>query len=219
MSTYFVTGSGTDIGKTFVTAGIVRAVRQSGRVVHALKPVMSGYAPANAAASDAGILLAALGQQVNEAKVAAISPWRYAAPISPDMAAAREGQAIEFDELLGFCRAASAGEGLVLIEGAGGVMAPLDDTHTMRDWAAALRLPALLVAGTYLGAISHTLSAAAALREAGVKIAMIVLSESAVSPVPPEETAAAVARFLPGIAVKIVPRGGLDAFDALAALL
>lgn len=221
MQAAFVTATGTDIGKTYVTAGIIRAMRGQGRPAGGIKPVMSGYDGAAPEASDAGILLAAMGKPVNAATVAAIAPWRYAAPLSPDMAAAREGRALSLADLLAFCRAAIAeAPGLMLVEGVGGAMAPLDATHTVREWIEALDLPALLVTGSYLGAISHTLTAAEALLRRRGRIAAIVLSESGHSPVPPEETAAGIGRFFPGIAVHVIPRhAGPLPFIRLAALI
>jgi hypothetical protein len=73
MKAAFVTATGTDIGKTYVTAGIIRAMREQGRPASAIKPVMSGYDPGRPEASDAGILLAAMGKPVNAETVAAMS--------------------------------------------------------------------------------------------------------------------------------------------------
>jgi dethiobiotin synthetase len=211
MDRYFVTATGTDIGKTFVTAGLIRACGAK-----AIKPIMSGFDEAAPEASDAGALLSAMGREITPEAIAAISPWRYAAPLSPDMAAAREGASINFEALLAFCRVADA----ALVEGVGGVMVPLNGKETVREWIAALKIPAILVAGTYLGTISHILTAAHALAAAGILIATIVLNESEISPVPPPETAATIGRFLPGIPIHIIPRGGSDeAFAALAAFL
>ncbi len=217
MSACFVTGTGTGIGKTFVTAGLLHALPGA----RAIKPVISGYHPAQAAGSDSGILLAAMGRPITPETIAAISPWRFAAPLSPDTAAAREGRQIAFSEVLSFCHTIMrTAPGPLLIEGAGGAMVPLDDQHTMRDWIAALKIPALLVAGTYLGTISHVLATAEALANKGINIAAIVLSESEVSPMPPEETAATLSRFLPATPVLIIPRqGNPAAFQKLAALI
>jgi len=206
MRTLFVTATGTDVGKTYVTAGIIRAMRERGLPASAIKPVMSGYDPAMPWNSDAAILLDAMGKPVNAETVAAISPWRYAAPLSPDMAAARESRTLSLRDILKFCRAAiRAAPGMVLVEGVGGAMAPLEATVTVRDWIGNLKLPVLLVTGSYLGTISHTLTTAEALLRRG-EIAAIVMSESEISPAPPEETAAAIRRFLPGIALHIIPR-------------
>jgi dethiobiotin synthetase len=92
MRSYFVTATGTDIGKTYITAGILRAARAAGRPVSAIKPVLSGYSPEFAAGSDPAVLLAAMGKRVTQHNIAAISPWRFTAPLSPDMAAARENR-------------------------------------------------------------------------------------------------------------------------------
>ncbi len=104
MSAVFVTATGTDIGKTFVTAGLIGHLRGQGRAVDAFKPVVSGFAMATAAASDPGQLLAALGEAVTAEAIARLSPWRYEAALSPDMAAAREGQVLPYGEILAACR-------------------------------------------------------------------------------------------------------------------
>ena len=204
MSALFVTGTGTGVGKTLVAAALCRQFREAGRPVHALKPVMSGYDPAAPGESDAGVLLASLGREATAAAVAAIAPWRFAAPLSPDMAAAREGRRLALAEIVAFCRAAEGDP--LLIEGVGGVMVPLDDRHTVADWMAALDAPALVVAGSYLGTISHTLTALAALRGRGIRVAGLAISESPVSPVPPAETVAVIARHAGPLPVAILPR-------------
>ena len=204
MSTLFVTATGTEIGKTLVTAALCHELRAAGRPVRTLKPVLSGYDPATLAESDPGVLLASLGEAVTEAAVAAITPWRFAAPLSPDMAAAREGRRLDLAEIVAWCRAA-AGDPL-LIEGLGGAMVPLDDEHTVLDWIAALGAPALVVAGSYLGTISHTLTTLAAIRGRGVPVAGLVISESPESPVPPAETAETIARHAGPLPIRVVPR-------------
>ena len=222
MLTLFVTASGTDIGKTFVACGLTRAFRSAGRGVAVLKPVMSGFDPDDLASSDAGRLIAATGAAVTPESVDAIAPWRFAEPISPDMAAARSGRAIDFDALLQFCREARGrAPDILLIEGVGGVMAPVGPRRTVLDWADALGHPVLLVVGTYLGAISHALTAAAVVRDRAIPIASVVLSESVDNPVPPAETGAALARHLPGAVIATVRRGAGAAADlaSLAASL
>jgi len=136
----------------------------------------------------------------------AISPWRFAAPLSPDMAAARENRTIPFVTLVDFCRTPNAAD-VTLIESIGGVMVPLDDRHTVLDWLVALDAPALLVVGSYLGALSHSLTAVTALQARGARLAGIVVCESVEQPVPAEETAAALARFVRPAAVRVLPRG------------
>ncbi len=210
MATWFVTGTGTDVGKTYVTAALATALRAAGRSVRALKPVASGFDPAAPEASDTGQLLRAGGLPLDAAGIAATSPWRFAAPLSPDMAAAREARRIDFDALVAFCRT-PAGADVTLIEGIGGVMVPLDEHRTVLDWIEALSVPVLLVAGSYLGTLSHTLTAAGMLATRGVRLAEVVISESAEQPVPSAETVAALRRFLGAVPVSVLARRELVA--------
>lgn len=192
MNGYFITATGTGTGKTFCTAGLLRA----NPALRAIKPLLSGYDQADALTSDSGELLAAMNLDVNEANISAITPWRFARPLSPDMAAIREGKTIQYDELLAFCRAELA-KGKTLIEGAGGAAVPLTPAKMTADWIFDLDLPVLLVSGTYLGSISHCITTAEFLLRRGIKITAILLNESKEAPVPTEETAAALAHYLP----------------------
>lgn len=207
MSRYFVTATGTELGKTFTSAALLRGAKAAGHSVAALKPVASGIDDDNLIDSDPAVLLAAQDIRCDWAAVERICPWHFRAPLSPDMAAAREGRSVPFADLLRFCRATLDGPAqFALVEGVGGIMAPIDARHTVLDWVAALEIPALLVAGTYLGTISHTLTALAVLAGRGVPVAGLILSESSDSPVPPAETAAAIARFAPDVTILHVPR-------------
>ena len=118
------------------------------------------------------------GARPTREEIDRISPWRFAAPLSPDLAAAAEGRSIDFKALVEFSRDAAYGRGTVFIEGVGGIMVPLDATHTVLDWMSALRIPVLLVAGSYLGTISHTLTALHVLAHRNLDIAGVVVSES-----------------------------------------
>ncbi len=226
MTAFFITATGTDIGKTFVAAGLIRAFKQRGLDVQGLKPIASGYDPKTAAASDPGMLLAAMGEPVTEDNVARITPWRFAAPLSPDIAAARENRSIDFAALMAFSRKAIAADtGALLIEGVGGVMVPLGVPRTTLDWMLALNIPVVLVGGSYLGAISHTLSAVDVITRRNLRIAAIVVNESAGSTVALDETAAAITRYTstsPSTIAPIVtiPRDADGkAFEKLAATL
>jgi len=207
VAAYFVTSTGTDIGKTFVTAGLIRYLRESNQPVAALKPVVSGYDSSVVETSDPAVLLTALGRPVTANEIARIAPWRFRAPLSPDLAAAREGRNIDFDQLIAFSRAAiDATTGLLFIEGVGGIMVPVDSRRTVLDWMAALQVPLLLVVGGYLGTISHTLTALDVLAQRKLTIAAIIVSESARDAVELEETVASIARFADGVEVVGLPR-------------
>lgn len=202
----FITGAGTEIGKTLVGCALAHQLRRRGEQVRVLKPVISGLDEAPQEDSDTGLLLTANGQPVTGQTIAAASPWRFGPPISPNMAATRAGRPIDPDAVIAFCRQHVAGDGITLIEGVGGIMAPITDTVTVLDWIAALGLPALVVTGSYLGAISHTLTAVAVLEGRGLDCAGVVVSESEHLPVPLTETVACIAGLLPGRKVMALPR-------------
>lgn len=218
---FFVTATGTDIGKTYVSAALLRHWRRTGDKPVALKPVLSGFDPTAAAESDAGVLLQALGQPVDADHLNRIAPWRFAAPLSPDMAAAREGKAINVADVTAFCRRQVDGDDkIVLIEGVGGVMVPLSAEATVLDWMEALALPVVLVTGSYLGTLSHTLTALSALAARKLPVAAVVLNQSTDSPVPLAETAAVLTQHWPGVVIARLSRPALDdEVAALAALL
>jgi dethiobiotin synthetase len=219
VAAYFVTSTGTDVGKTFVTAGLIRYLRTSNQAVGALKPVVSGYDSSVVETSDPAVLLGALGRAVSADEIANIAPWRFRAPLSPDLAAAREGRSIAFDELIAFSRGAvDRNNGILFIEGVGGIMVPLDARRTVLDWMAALDIPLLLVVGGYLGTISHTLTALDVLAQRKLTLAAIVVSESERNPVELDETVASIARFSNGVDVIGLPRlpGGITQHPAFA---
>jgi dethiobiotin synthetase len=205
MSAVFVTASGTGVGKTWVVSSLVRQLRARGADVRALKPVITGFDAASAERSDSGMLLAALGLPCEPEQLDRISPWRFAAALAPDMAAAREQRRVPFAALVEYCREAAAC-GTTLIEGVGGVLVPLDEEHTVADWIAAVGAPAVLVAGSYLGAISHALTAFEALWLRRIPVRAIVVSESEDRTVDTAATARTIERFCRGVPVCALPR-------------
>lgn len=171
MKKIFVTATGTDTGKTFVTAAMAYRYTYTGVGVCVLKPIITGF---NENESDTHTLLRAMNRAPTLENIAAISPWRYAAPLSPHIAAA---DPIDMEKLTAFCRPSPSPEALV-VEGAGGVMTPITSTHTMLDLMAALRYDVVLVTGTYLGSLSHTYTALRCLQKEGLNVKAIVVSES-----------------------------------------
>ncbi len=197
MSAVFITGTGTGVGKTFVCAGLIGYFRGLGQPVNALKPLVSGFDLAAPCGSDPAILIEALGRDVNPEEVARVSPWRFRAPLSPDMAARAEDRMIDFQAVVDFCRAAIAGnEGALLIEGTGGIMVPLDARHTVLDLMRLLNLPLILVAGSYLGTLSHVLSAQDVILRHAFDLRAIVVSETENATVPFDATLATLANFV-----------------------
>jgi dethiobiotin synthetase len=195
----FVAGSHTDIGKTYVACAIIRAARRAGLTVDALKPVVSGFDANDWSQSDPGRLLAALGRDLTQPALEVISPWRFIAPLAPPMAAALEGQSLALDDLAGVCRrglAASSAD-LLLVEGVGGLMSPIADQATGLDLMTSLAFSNVMVIGSYLGGISHGLTALETLRARSLEVAAIVVSQDA-SPDAPDfrQTVASLGDFI-----------------------
>lgn len=224
MSAVFITGTGTGVGKTFVAVGLIRYYRSLGQPVTALKPLVSGFDPAAPSGSDPAILIDALGREVKPEELERVSPWRFRAPLSPDMAARAENKAIDLQAIVAFCRAAIAGnDGALLIEGIGGIMVPLDARHTALDLMSLVNLPLILVAGSYLGTFSHALSAQDVILRHALDLRAIVVSESEGAPVPLDATLATLANFaeapLLGLRRQVPPRQNDEVFQNLAELI
>lgn len=211
--TLFISGAHTDVGKTYVACAILRAARAKGLSVEALKPVVSGFDPQDWGQSDPGRLLAALGRPMTSETLDAISPLRFDAALSPPMAARLQGYDLRLGQLTDFCRAglAASAADLTLVEGVGGVMSPISEDATGLDLMLALGLPTVLVGGTYLGAISHTLTAIETLRARGLAIKAVVVSQSS-DPDAPDfvQTVESVAAFAGDLKVIAAARGDQD---------
>jgi dethiobiotin synthetase len=216
MTACFITSSGTDMGKTFVGCLMSAGLRLSHQKVDVIKPVISGFTPEDPESCDCYKLkAAATGRRPDMREMTAMCPWRFLPPIAPHLAAERVGRRIEAAKIVEFSRremTRSVAEGhTLLIEGVGGIMVPLNEQETTLDWMKALSLPTVLVVGSYLGSLSHTLSALKCLQAEGIPVASIIISESAHSPVHLQESATIIRQLAPKeTPVLTVPRMMLD---------
>ncbi|MBL8708543.1 MAG: dethiobiotin synthase [Rhodospirillaceae bacterium] len=185
-----MTGTGDGVGKTHVCALLLRHWRKEERAVAAMKPILTGFDPADVQGSDAGRLLLAMHAPSDVQGLNLISPWRFRAALAPQLAAAREGTIIAYDKVVETCRSVIGmmpADGRLIIEAVGGACEPLDDRHTVMDWARDLAIPALLVAGSGRDGLSQALASLAAMAQYDVRPRAIVLNESLSNPVPLEE--------------------------------
>lgn len=178
MPNLFITSTGTEIGKTLVTAALCHQLSAQGETVTALKPIISGVDQNTMAESDTGVVAKALGLPLTEEVINQISPFRYKAPLAPTMAAEKEGKTLDYDAVIACCQQAMKTEGFTLIEGVGGSFVPLTDDKLVADWIKDLGLKSLLVAGSYLGTMSHILATLEAMQARGLEVIGIVISES-----------------------------------------
>lgn len=168
-----VTGTDTGVGKTAVSASLLWAARRRGWPVRGVKPVESGCesGPEGLIPLDATELGRAAGHEP-------LCHARFAEPVSPARAAALAGQRLELRDLVEYARA-QAGPGLTVVEGAGGLLAPLADAALFVDFAQALAAPVLVVARDALGTINHTLLTVEAARTRDLDVVGVVLSSPA----------------------------------------
>lgn len=162
----FVTGTDTGVGKTVLAAALTRHLKERGQSVHAVKPLCSG------GRADARSLRAALGGRVSLER---INPWAFAAPVTPRVAAAQEGRRVRLAEVLGFLRAAAPPGGVLVVEGAGGLLSPLGEDFDSRDLIRALGAEVLVVAPNRLGALNHVFLTWEALPPSARRRATLVL--------------------------------------------
>lgn len=167
---FFVTGTDTGVGKTLVAAALTRALAARGLRVAAMKPVASGSdpTPKGPRNSDALTLMAAANVS---APYEVVNPYCFLPPVSPHIAAREAGAVIDLTLLRSRCDALASTADCVIVEGAGGWLAPISDTASMADLAATLCLPVLLVVGMRLGCLNHALLTRDSVRTRGMAFA------------------------------------------------
>jgi len=167
----FVTGTGTEVGKTVVAATIARTLAGDGQRVHVFKPAVTGLD--EEVEADHALLRRASGSGQSDEEIA---PYRYGPPASPHLAAALAGEEIDPERLRETARTAAEDADALVCEGVGGLLVPLSPTYLVRDLAADLGYPLVIVATPSLGTINHTLLTVEAARTANLHVAAIVLN-------------------------------------------
>lgn len=167
----FVTGTGTEVGKTVVAAVLARTAVRAGKTVRVFKPAVSGLAEEGE--GDHELLRRASGSPQSDDEIA---PYRFGPPLSPHLAAELEGTAVDSGRLLAAAAAARTGADTIVCEGVGGLLVPLHDDYLVRDFARDLAYPVVIAAGPALGTINHTLLTLEAVRAAGLEVRLVVLT-------------------------------------------
>jgi dethiobiotin synthetase len=196
----FVTGTGTEVGKTVVAATIARSARAGGRAVAVFKPAVTGLDEAGEA--DHALLRRAAGSTQSDDEIA---PYRYAPPASPHLAAAQAGERIERQRLLDVAGVAGAGADFLVCEGVGGLLGPLAPGYSVRDLAVDLGLPLVVAAPPGLGTINHTLLTIEAARGSGLEVEAVVLTPWPEEPSPIERSNRETIEALGGVRVETLP--------------
>jgi dethiobiotin synthetase len=167
----FVTGTGTEVGKTVVSAVIAHTLATEGKRVAVFKPAVTGLD--EGVETDHALLRRASGSSQSDE---GIVPYRYGPPASPHLAAALAGEEIDPERLRQAVRAAAEDADAIVCEGVGGLLVPLSPSYLVRDLAVDLGYPLVVVASPGLGTINHTLLTLEAARAAGLEVAAVVLT-------------------------------------------
>ncbi|MDX1592699.1 MAG: dethiobiotin synthase [Gammaproteobacteria bacterium] len=166
----FVTGTDTGVGKTRVAAALMLRLRAAGLEVAGMKPVAAGCEDlGHGLRNDDALRLMACASR--ERPYEEINPYALAPPIAPHIAAAEAGVALDLARLAAAYRVLAEGADVVVVEGAGGWLVPLDDRHTLADLAGVLDLDAVLVVGMRLGCLNHALLTAESIAARGLRLA------------------------------------------------
>jgi dethiobiotin synthetase len=173
---YFITGSDTDVGKTYIACQIVRQLRRLAIDVETRKPAESGCRE-----NEAGELVthdAAALQQANDGResIDRINPFRFRAALAPHRAARLEGQRIELESLVDAC-SRDHPEHRLIVEGAGGFYSPLAENGLNADLASALQLPVIVVVADRIGAVNQALMTIQSITSRQLRVAAIVLNQ------------------------------------------
>jgi dethiobiotin synthetase len=196
----FVTGTGTEVGKTVVAAVIARSLAAEGRRVAVFKPAVTGLEEPGEA--DHELLRRAAGSGQSDEEIA---PYRYGPSVSPHLAAQLAGQRIEAARLMRAAQAAAAGADALICEGIGGLMVPLTTGYLVRDFARQLGLPLVVAATAGLGTINHTLLTLEAARAAGLDVASVVLTPWPEDPDPIQRSNRRTLESTGGVPVAVLP--------------
>lgn len=209
----FVTGTGTEIGKTVVAAAIARTLAAEDRRVAVFKPCVTGLDEVGVE-PDHALLRRAAGSSQSDAEIA---PYRYQPPASPHFAAALVGDEIDPARLREAAAAAAGGEAIVC-EGVGGLLVPLAPGYLVRDLAVELGYPLVVVASPGLGTINHTLLTLESARAVGLEVASVVLTPWPDRPSEFERSNRETIAAIGEVEVQALPRLDLTAPDTWPAL-
>jgi dethiobiotin synthetase len=196
----FVTGTGTEVGKTVVAAAIARTAAAAGEKVAVFKPAVSGLDEPGE--PDHELLRRAAGSDQSDDEIA---PYRFGPPVSPHLAAEMAGVGIDPVALVAGARKAAAEGDLLVCEGVGGFLVPLTREYSVRDFARELRLPVVIAASPGLGTINHTLLTLESVRRAGPEVAGVALTPWPEQASDLEESNRATIERLGEVRVEVLP--------------
>lgn len=199
---YFVTGTNTGVGKTWVACELLRRASQAQQSCYGVKPVASGCEQVQGELrnEDATALMAASTLKL---PYSVVNPFAFAPAVAPHWAAEQVSSSLSVASLLQHTAVAlSHPADLVIVEGAGGWLVPLNKEETLADYATALGYPVIMVVGLTLGCINHALLTAEAIKQSGLPLAAWVANATPSAEQPQQEQRANIAYLTNALGVE-----------------
>ncbi len=217
MKSFFVTGTDTEIGKTFSACALMVALSARGLRVAPMKPLAAGTVAVgetqlNEDVRDLVQVYSACHAQAIDTNV--VNPYCFAEPIAPHLAARHEGRSVDMRKIESAFAALQSAHDMVLVEGAGGFLVPLDDKTSMAEIPHALRLDVIVVVGMRLGCINHALLTIEAVRSRGLRVAGWIGNRVDPDMLCFDENVATLTSLIDAPCLGIVPR--IDGDDCVA---
>lgn len=213
---YFITGTDTDVGKTYIAAALVRHFVQAGYKTLGMKPIAAGYTKQSGMLVNEDVTQLTAASNVT-APLNLITPYAFELAIAPHIAAQKSGVSIEMGVILAAYQKLSQLAEVVIVEGAGGFCVPLNlnqtRCETMADLAVKLNLPIILVVAMRLGCINHALLTVQAIQACGLQLAGWVANQVNGEMVAYQENFATLKQLIPAPCLAEVKRGELPVFD------
>ena len=176
----FITGTDTGVGKTVISAALLTILRNKGIDAVPMKPIQTGCIKTGAEliAPDLEFCLKMSGLSVSEKEKKLMLPYCFEKACSPHLASEQAGQKISINRITDSLHALKEKHQFIVVEGAGGILVPIDAEKTMLDLMTAMALPVVLVARPSLGTINHTLLSIHELRRANISVSGVIINES-----------------------------------------
>jgi dethiobiotin synthetase len=181
-NSFFITSTGTNIGKTYCAVEIIKALIKKKIEVNPFKPILSGFNLRKIEESDSYKILRTIKKDIDIKDIKSITPWLFNNAMAPSLAAEKENKNLDYNQVFNWCldkiNYKNNKNAINIIEGAGGILVPIEKEKTILDLIIDLRIPVILVVGNYLGSVSHTLSVIKNIQLSKINIINIIINQN-----------------------------------------
>ena len=181
-NSFFITSTGTNIGKTYCAVEIIKALIKKKIEVNPYKPILSGFNLRKIEESDSYKILRTIKKDIDIKDIKSITPWLFNNAMAPSLAAEKENKNLDYNQVFNWCfdkiNYKNKKNSINIIEGAGGILVPIEKEKSILDLIIDLKIPVILVVGNYLGSVSHTLSVIKNIQFSKLNIINIIINQN-----------------------------------------